>query len=200
MLSNWSTCAHLSFCATWGFAEWPQVASAGVWWRQQGSSSGFWASLWTAVATPTAGAAAARQTPTDAPPALRELSFEMYKHFFYLGGSLSSHLLPSPLLFLFHPLLCAGSAFGITLICIDPLIVAHSLQTPEMTGSNRGGGTEMQVQAVRMWHLLITAISRLPRIEPELLNSFFPVELTAQKCPDRFCTSFSNLIWIHTFG
>lgn len=55
----------------------------------------------------------------------------------------------------------------------------------------------MQVQAVRMWHLLkemLTAIFRLPQIEPELLNSFFPMELTVQKCPDRFCTSFTNLI------
>lgn len=75
----------------------------------------------TAGATTAAGAAAARQTRAEAPPALRELSFDVYKHFFYLGVSLSSHLSPSP--FLFHSLFCAGSAFGNILPCIAPFIL-----------------------------------------------------------------------------
>jgi len=34
------------------------------------------------------------------------------------------------------------------------------------------------------------AISKLPEMETELSNSFFPTSIILQKCPGRFCTSF----------
>lgn len=132
------------------------------WCMMKVPSSGFCASLWNAGATAAAGAAAARQTPTEAPPALRELSFDVREHFFL--PQCQPEQSPFPFFSFPIPTLCWQCFWEYFILHCSPYSVTHrDLQTPEMTGSMRGGGTEMQVQAVKMWHLLkemLTAISR----------------------------------------